>query len=89
MELRQRELLITSAKAELEADGVVRFSQGLQLQQPGVIMREARWQRAALNQGKAESGDVLEIADAEAVFAESGFARKSPETGAQRRWATC
>ena len=38
VELRQRELLITSAKAELEADGVVRLSQGLQVQQPGVIM---------------------------------------------------
>ena len=79
VELRQRELLITSAKAELEADGVVRLSQGLQVQQPGVIMRgrEARWQRAALNQGKAESGDVLEIADAEVVFAESGLRAKA------------
>ena len=75
VELRQRELLITSAQAELEADGVVLLSQGLQVQQPGVIMRgrEARWQRVPLNQGKVESGDVLEIADAEVVFAESGL----------------
>ena len=73
VELRQRELLITSPQVELEVDGVLRFSQGLQLQQPGVIMRgrEARWQRAALNQGNAESGDVLEIADAEVVLAEN------------------
>ena len=35
--------------------------------------REARWQRAALNQGHAESGDVLEIADAEVVLAENGL----------------
>ena len=75
VELRQRELLITSPQVELEVDGVLRFSQGLQLQQPGVIMRgrEARWQRAALNQGNAESGDVLEIADAEVVLAENGL----------------
>ncbi|GIR63735.1 MAG: hypothetical protein CM15mP68_4010 [Pseudomonadota bacterium] len=69
------QLLITSPQVELEVDGVLRFSQGLQLQQPGVIMRgrEARWQRAALNQGNAESGDVLEIADAEVVLAENGL----------------
>ena len=75
VELRQRELLITSPQVELEVDGVLRFSQGLQLQQPGVTMRgrEARWQRAALNQGHAESGDVLEIADAEVVLAENGL----------------
>ncbi|MEC7077848.1 MAG: LPS assembly protein LptD [Pseudomonadota bacterium] len=75
VELRQRELLITSPQVELEVGGVLRFSQGLQLQQPGVIMRgrEARWQRAALNQGNAESGDVLEIADAEVVLAENGL----------------
>ncbi|MEC8072163.1 MAG: LPS assembly protein LptD [Pseudomonadota bacterium] len=75
VELRQRELLITSPQVELEVGGVLRFSQGLQLQQPGVIMRgrEARWQRAALNQGNAESGDVLEIANAEVVLAENGL----------------
>ena len=91
VELRQRELLITSAKAELEADGVVRLSQGLQVQQPGVIMRgrEARWQRAALNQGKAESGDVLEIADAEVVFAESGLRAKAEKLARATPMVAC
>ena len=90
VELRQRELLITSPQVEVEVDGVLRFSQGLHLQQPGVIMRgrEARWERAALNQGNAESGDVLEIADAEVVLAENGLRATAGETGAQRRWAT-
>ena len=55
--------------------------------------REARLQRAALNQGKAESGDVLEIADAEVVFAESGLrataeklARNADGQLVDRRW---
>ena len=75
-------LLYYIPQVELEVDGVCGFAR-LQLQQPGVIMRgrEARL-RAALNQGNAESGDVLEIADAEVVLAESGTARNCGETGA-------
>jgi LPS-assembly protein len=75
VEISQRELIITAPKAEVAADSSISFVQGLQLQQPGVIMRgrNALWQRDEQTQGNAETGDNLAIENAEVVFADNGL----------------
>ena len=64
--ISQGALQITAPQAEIAADSSIRFSQGLQVQQPGVVMRgrQAQWLRG----GMSGTAGRLHIERAEVVF---------------------
>lgn len=67
--ISQGALQVTAPQAEIAADSSIRFSQGLQVQQPGVVMRgrQAQWSRG----GMSGTAEMLQIDRAEVVFGAS------------------